>query len=245
MPDKLALCAAEFDADPRVKMVVHSRRIGDYRKFTRPLVRGGAGDGETVFARRRRVYSESRRLRLWGPGYATVLHRSVFDIVAQLHNRIPEGFEPNGHDSWTSFIAALIGSTVFIPNVLAYYRQHGSNTLGARASQAPQARARVAHMVEPLRLQDVETKLRCAQVCADSAALVARIDRSAEVSARRWSQAAERQQARAALYRDPRLSHLFAAGPHYFWPRTWGGLGIRSFVRDTSIVLHAHGPSES
>ena len=133
MPGKLARCAQEFESDAQVRLVVHSRQIGERTRRGRPLIRGGPTSSPSRLTRRRRVLQgDSLPADFGAPGFASVLDRHVLEIVTGL----PGALNDWGHDTGTAYLAAAMGKVVFLPDVLAYYRQHGGNAIGAPPSES-------------------------------------------------------------------------------------------------------------
>jgi glycosyltransferase involved in cell wall biosynthesis len=128
-PDKLLRCAKEFAA-PAVALTVHSARIwhgdGDFR-------------GRLPHFRSRRHY-EKRGIDpfVTYPGFAIMFRRDLLDITdnfARPDYILPSGgqYQKMAHDQWVFFLASIFGEIVTLPDVLADYRQHDSNTFGATA----------------------------------------------------------------------------------------------------------------
>ena len=143
MPEKLACCVPEFERDQRLFLVVHARQIGDWVRHGRPAVRGAGGEW-LGRANRRRVLRRmshtpaSAPLDTSYPGYATVISRRVIDMSDALASRLPGVVAQfTGHDTWTSFLAAAVGNTVLLPDVVVQYRQHTDQATGGAA--LPQA----------------------------------------------------------------------------------------------------------
>jgi hypothetical protein len=63
----------------------------------------------------------------------TVTGCSVLMNQALLHKALPVPADAVMHDWWLSLVASCFGQLLFIEKSLVDYRQHGSNTLGARA----------------------------------------------------------------------------------------------------------------
>jgi glycosyltransferase involved in cell wall biosynthesis len=123
MPEKLARCLEEFERDPAVVMVVHSRQIGNWVNRGKPVSRG---------PRRREVYtSASLPIKIGARGNATVVSRRVLEIGDALAPTLPGVFERfRSHDMWTSILAGAVGKVVLIPDVLVQYRQHHGQAAG-------------------------------------------------------------------------------------------------------------------
>jgi len=63
----------------------------------------------------------------------TVTGCSVLMNQALLHKALPVAADAVMHDWWLSLVASCFGQLLFIDKSLVDYRQHGRNTLGARA----------------------------------------------------------------------------------------------------------------
>jgi glycosyltransferase involved in cell wall biosynthesis len=118
--NKLSVCARPF-ADPSVSMVSHSWWVGD----------------EDLRIRQRREWRhETIGLgHPWraSPGFSIVFRPALLHplswlpVVGDFHDMN----RPMTHDLWVAFLAGTVGSRVFLPNLLAVYRQHANNTCGA------------------------------------------------------------------------------------------------------------------
>ena len=146
MAGKLARCVEEFERDSDVRLVVHSRQIGMQTRRGQPLARGGPNDRSSSMGRPRRAVFTPGSLPLWfsAPGMASVLDRGVLEIGDSLAVELPGNFEEYGHDTWTAFLAAAVGKTVFLPDVLARYRLHGGNVFGVAEHSSNAARVRAS-----------------------------------------------------------------------------------------------------
>jgi Glycosyl transferase family 2 len=149
MPEKLALCVAEFEKYPDVLLVVHSAQIGDWVKrgkpfIVGPLVRYRSRRREERMLRRRSVYtSASIPLEISARGNAYVVSRRVLEVGDALAASLPGIFgEFSGHDTWVSFLATSIGRVVLLPDALVCYRQHGGQVSGSVAPRPLATRVR-------------------------------------------------------------------------------------------------------
>ena len=151
MPEKLDRSVQEFEKDPDVVLVVHSRQIGDMIRGGGPAIR--APGGEWVDGRnRRRVLVRSVRtptsspLDTRYPGQSTLISRRVLEIEQALAARLPDVVVHfAGHDRWTSFLAQAMGKLVLLPDVLVKYRQHTEQaTGGARLPASSASRVRTS-----------------------------------------------------------------------------------------------------
>jgi glycosyltransferase involved in cell wall biosynthesis len=160
MKDKLAGCVREFTRDPEVMLVVHSRRIGDWTRHSRSVVRSADGKWVTGLhqarAGRRTVHTPaSLPLENSYPGYASLISRRAVEIANTVAVTLPGIVSQfTGHDTWTSFVAGAVGKVVLVPDVLAHYRQHTDQVTGGAArpqslaGRAQTSLARPQHSVE-------------------------------------------------------------------------------------------------
>lgn len=78
-------------------------------------------------------------------GCTALLNRHLLDMSTPVH---PESVM---HDWWISLVASAFGRRAFVPEALIDYRQHGNNTIGAKAWQGGyqprQGWARIPHRV--------------------------------------------------------------------------------------------------
>ena len=124
--DKLERCAAEFERQADVTLVVHSA-----------VVTGTAARRPPSFptVNRKRVLDPSSTPILPRvPGFAMVVSRRHVDpwtIVHESEHSVV-GWD---HDDWAATIAAAVGSVVFLPARLVSYRQHEANVWGMPASR--------------------------------------------------------------------------------------------------------------
>ena len=74
-----------------------------------------------------------------------VAHNVVTGCTVLVHRALREaaGPIPDGvmHDAWLACVATAVGRTVYLPQPLVAYRQHGANAIGARGAPAPLSRA--------------------------------------------------------------------------------------------------------
>jgi len=131
MPEKLAVCAREFESDDEVVLAVHASRFGDWRRNGRPVVRAATGEWFGRFTprriRRRTVYTPTTLpLRTRFPGRSSLVSRRVLEVADALEARLPgiiDEFQGH-HDIWIGFVAGAIGKVVILPDALVQYRQH-------------------------------------------------------------------------------------------------------------------------
>lgn len=232
MPRKLQTCAPEFD-DPDVALVVHSRLIGvRTNALGHPLIRGGPLAGESRLARRRRVLSSARLPgQFAAPGFASVIHRRVLRLADALEVDLPGAFGDYGHDTWTAFVAAALGKVVFLPDVLALYRQHARNVYGAPKAQSARDRARHSVMHASEFVADLEMQAARGSFRAD---LLRSIDGSgAARRAQMWSDYAAARHRRLSVYRSRSWRELVSSvAKGDYGRRSCGGFGLASLMRD-------------
>ena len=140
MPEKLAVCAREFESDDEVLLVTHASWFGEWMRHGRPVVRAATGDWFGRFTprriRRRTVYTPtSLPLRTRFPGRSSLVSRRVLDVADALETRLPgiiDEFESH-HDLWIGFVAGAIGKVVILPDALVQYRLHDEQVTGHAA----------------------------------------------------------------------------------------------------------------
>ena len=249
MPEKLARCAHEFESDAVVRLVVHSRQIGERVRYGRRLVRGGPYARSSRVARRRQVFAPaSLPLDFAAPGFASVLDRRVLEAGDSLAVNRPGNFGEYGHDTWNAFLAAAMGRTVFLPDVLAYYRQHERNTFGAGTRESAAARVRLSAALQGQEFERrLEERVARATFRADTLRALAGKgdDRGPSMRSAQWLAHGEALQRRLALYRREDLSSKEVARQFLtsvvrldYGRRRRGGFGVSSFVRDLYGVFH-------
>jgi rhamnosyltransferase len=243
MPEKLERCVQEFERNSAVVLVVHSRRIGDWTSRRGPVVRGGKSGGSSVLARRRWVSTpRAFPIQFSTPGYASLLHRCVLEIGDSLGVDLPGDFGGDwSHDTWTAFLAAAIGKNVFVPDVLACYRQHGENTIGAprrelRASRVQaSARRESVEFVGDLQREVARSSFRAAVLRE----LAEKVDSCGPLRrAAMWSRRGDVRRRRLELYAQPHsrmratvhMLGCIALGD--YGRRSRGGLGPGALMRD-------------
>jgi glycosyltransferase involved in cell wall biosynthesis len=246
MPGKLARCVEEFEREPAVRLVVHSRLIWTPRQG-RSSVRGGVGDRTSPRSRRRAVLTPDS-LPLWfsAPGMASVLDRRVIETADSLEVVTPGDFGEWGHDTWTAFLAGATGKLVFLPDVLAKYRDHGANVFGAPETVTTARRVRASMQREravfksELERQATRSFFR-ATVLDQLAEEIGRGEPSRQAA--RWRRRGEVHRRRGALYADDRSNTALAvrfarsAARGDYGPQDRGGLGSSSLVRDMYLVV--------
>lgn len=248
--DKLAICAAEFAADPQVVMVMHSGTVSGTHTRGRP--------GRYPAYRRRVVASPaSLPLNLSFPGFAQVFRRDLLVCLDYSDELLDEafGYKHPQHDGWIGIIAAAFGKVVLLPEDLVAYRQHEANLWGA--PNVAGARERIAaSSAWRGKQEDLLRTARAARVRAtviddlashhfrSSAPLAVGAASSAQIRAAMWNRSATINERRSELYGADtasltRLSWLaFNVVRGDYRSRRRGGSGLPSLVRD---ALHSTG----
>lgn len=195
-PQKLETVAAQF-GDPDTMLAFHNARVVN-------------PDG-TAAARLQRGEEIKRWEPLAGPpwtfalGFTQVFRRSLvqFDrLWPKSADQNCDG-EPLAHDQWYFFLASVIGRIVYLPEVLADYRQHEANTYGWRGVLSTLL-SRVAEETEDARraitrrLAAAESRVTILQEAAEEVAepLRSRLRQGSDM----YSEFAQRYRLRAALY---------------------------------------------
>ncbi len=234
---KLETCARPF-AESDVALVIHSAETWD---------------GHTRLGRLFPVY-EQTEITVPGitdpfaltPGFAVVFRRHLLELISN-------GDRPgclfglsNGsvmaHDAWIWLLGATTGKVAKLKDVLALYRQHGSNTVGAPGRSSLRRRLQLATGdVNYVTLADFEDK--CADVLSsipDSAAPAYVTERRQFVAQLRHR--AEMHRSRAAMYsrkanffrRAASFLSMLAAGA-YSPAESKNRIGPRAAVKDLSF----------
>jgi glycosyltransferase involved in cell wall biosynthesis len=81
-------------------------------------------------------------------GCTTVINRAARELVAE---RLPDPAGIIMHDWWIALAVAALGTIRYDPEPQILYRQHGSNSLGAKVGAAAQAFEHTANLVTNLR----------------------------------------------------------------------------------------------
>jgi hypothetical protein len=185
-------------------------------------------------------------MEFFAPGFASVIARSVIDVADSLEVELPKEFgEAYGHDLWTIFVAGALGKFVLLPDVLAYYRQHGNNVFGELSSPNQISRIRAAAAQSPGGFaSELESEInKCALRCALLGQLADRCDSDGPIQRNRlWRHRKEATLRRLDLYRRRPLSFgaaiqlLQNIGHADYRSRARGGLGMQSLLKDMGRV---------
>ncbi len=128
-PEKLQTIAVEF-ADPETILILHNARVVD--SGGAPTARLLGGD------QLKRWEALTAPPWLFALGFTQVFRRSLLQFDGLWPNSADQNCdgEPLAHDQWYFFLASVLGSIVYVPDVLADYRQHAANTYGWRGRLA-------------------------------------------------------------------------------------------------------------
>lgn len=126
-PRKLEAIVPRF-RDPQTMLVYHDARIvSDAGEVVGKL----HGDAET-----RSWEALNGAPWMFSLGFTQVFRRSL----VRFDDLWPASLDPNcdgerlAHDQWFFFLASVTGTILYVPDLLADYRQHGANVYGAFAS---------------------------------------------------------------------------------------------------------------
>jgi glycosyltransferase involved in cell wall biosynthesis len=239
-PEKLARCAAEFEADDQVQLVVHSGRVLNSET-------GTLGTRYPRIPRRRTVRGPGLPPIGALPGYAVLVRRAIFEgIDVQRRPREVAGSDAlMAHEPLVRFLAATLGRIVTIPDELVLYRRHGGNTTGlperdglpglARAASDGSYAAHAELVAEwraylAARSADGQLPPEKRRLFAEQSERCARFSRFMHMRARLRSASSSR--ARAATFAE------LARSGAYVRPRRDGGLGAPSALKDGLSIIY-------
>ncbi|MGI4748848.1 MAG: glycosyltransferase [Janthinobacterium lividum] len=140
-PNKLEQ-AVEVFADPQVVMLYHEARI--------------VRDGVVLDEKLRKIrdpqpYTDARRGQPWSfpLGFTIIFRASLrrFDALWSSSQDFKEPHQRDSHDEWYYFLASVLGTTVYISEPLADYRQHRNNFYGITV-RPKQLIDRLGHLLE-------------------------------------------------------------------------------------------------
>jgi glycosyltransferase involved in cell wall biosynthesis len=195
-PQKLEIIATQFQ-DPEIMLVFHNARV---------VSQTGAAVSKL---------HSNNEMKRWEPltgspwmfalGFTQVFRRSLVQFDALWAISVDQNCdgEPLAHDQWYFFLAFAIGRIVYLPDLLADYRQHGANTYGWRGfassllTRVPQE-TRDARRAIGRRLAAAESRATILQKAATGAdePLANRLQHGSE----KYREFARRYQLRACLY---------------------------------------------
>ena len=244
-PHKLEVVAAEF-RNPDTMLVFHNALV--VSPTGAPLAKLQRGD----------------EIQRWEPltglpwmfalGFTQVFRRELlrFDWLwgSSVDQNCAE--EPLAHDQWYFFLASVVGTIVYLPDVLADYRQHGANTYGWRSalatlvSRAARETADARRTISG-RLAAAETRALILRQAAQQTEgpLRSRLEQGSNI----YRQFAQRYRLRTSLYdgrsyreRGRAFRQLLAA--HAYGRDAWRigplGLGMDCLVGLTGIGSSSH-----
>lgn len=122
-PQKLETAVTPF-SDPETMLVYHNALV------VSPT--GAAGAKLQGSAEIQRWEPMAGPPWMFALGFTQVFRRSLVQFDRLWPNSVDQNCdgEPLAHDQWYFFLASVIGRIVYLPDVLADYRQHGANTYG-------------------------------------------------------------------------------------------------------------------
>jgi glycosyltransferase involved in cell wall biosynthesis len=237
LPDKLERCAKAF-AEPFVVLAVHSSRI-----VTEDLADTGMMFPLVPASSVTPPLSGNRWMRVRGMSMVCSARLLSIPWDVRPHSHRIEGMI--NHDEWIQLLAHVVGSTAWIAEPLALYRQHGANAVGAPA-------ARLGERLRELRgagwayydrravqaRECIELFERLSQELADPA-----LRERMALGARSYRRFAQLLDQRVRLY-DPharateRLRALASLGAaRAYRTQDDDGLGRRAFLKDAAAAL--------
>lgn len=241
-PNKLEQAVDVF-ADPRVVLLYHEARI--------------VRDGVVLDEKLRKIrdpqpYVDPRRGQPWSfpLGFTIIFRASLrkFDALWSSSRDFKEPHQRDSHDEWYYFLASILGTTVYIAEPLADYRQHSNNFYGITV-RPKHLIDRLGHLLENrssvyARLAKAARDRSTLLVLGSTMADLADADRqNLIIGADAWQHLAKLYEYRTGLYlrslggRVKALTSLVAArayGKRGFW--TFGG---RALAKDAlfGVVL--------
>lgn len=231
-PNKIAKCVQEF-LNPEVHFCVHSATLfGDSIR----------GQIRIPDFKDRQIAKPLRYYPLEGSiGFTMVFRRDLLEVVGSEER--PSIYSPEvqlSHDQWLWFLGTIFGSSVTLPDSLADYRQHDSNTTGPRVKAASQV------VKDNLSVRDYSVRavqeLRAAEFLAKVAAKGGRWEPYARSGAEFLRRCSDINFDRADLYRSESsflqrfalFSKLLTRGTYSIGQKAaW--LGWRALVKDLLI----------
>jgi glycosyltransferase involved in cell wall biosynthesis len=186
--------------------------------------------------------------REWGPlvgppwmfalGFTQTFRRSLMQFDHLWPKSVDQNYEgePLAHDQWYFFLASVIGTIVYLPDVLADYRQHEANTYGWRSIASTllariSGEARRASQAIGHRLKAAESRASILEQAAEGAnePSKSRLRQGSEM----YREYAQRYRYRAALYESRSYSERGRAfrqllASHAYGKGAWriGPLGL-------------------
>ena len=123
---KLKTCAGYFN-DPDLTMVIHNAEIWDGQART--------GRFHPSYAETRILPQATSNFFTLVPGFAMVFRKEILALIDNT-NRPGDIWglgknQPMAHDGWVWLLATSAGKVATVSEVLALYRQHGTNFVGA------------------------------------------------------------------------------------------------------------------
>jgi glycosyltransferase involved in cell wall biosynthesis len=245
-PHKLARCERPLRLDSGISLVAHSARV--VNEYLEPSRYAWPG-----YIRKQRVLPAGSFPPFTCDRFAgfTLMFRSIFVRAADVAKRPPppDGVSSSGaritHDIWAQLVCGALGAVALIPDELALYRRHGTNT-----GQGAVSRPSVIQSSLALRMEHVTYRARCNSIRERWAyleslrPLAAELGESATAGLERAVECHDRyaraMEHRVAVYAE-RRGRARALGVARntlrgdYKPRSRGGLGLLSLARDVTI----------
>lgn len=221
-PEKLKQCLDAFA--PGVLLVYHHATVTD--EALNPVA-----DAQGYTAPQRNNPALSLEPSLFGLGFTQMMHRSLLgymDAWPASHDFF-KATEREAHDQWFFFLAASLGTVVYLKQSLAFYRRHSSTT--TKHTIAGKWK-RYWMMLGHKSLEGIESRAACA---AHRATVLEKVQ--AQEAARRYRQLADWYGTRLSLYRNPsriaRVRTLLSLRTQgCYGPRAAWGVGNNAMLRD-------------
>lgn len=191
----------------------------------------------------------------WGAffGFTIVFRRELLSLIPAVE-RPDDNIEFSrklAHDRWVYFLSTTFGSTLYIDQPLALYRQHGGNTFGACR------RARFSELHE--RLQKATPDLqKHADICLQRSRLLRRCSLSNDLhtsiaagrAATYWERLEAIYRLRLSSASDPSFARRIAAclrlvSLDAYAPFARGGLSGKALMKDLALALLPSTPTMS
>jgi glycosyltransferase involved in cell wall biosynthesis len=234
--EKLRTVANHFD-DPDVLLVHHNARVF-----------GENGEPSVSLYPTSRKQGPSRALERgpwdFAPGFTQLFSRHLlqFDDLWPMSQDENADGERIPHDRWYYFLASALGTTVYVAECLADYRQHGDNAYGWRGfapSFAARTRDRVRHAGHVIARRGRAAESR-ANILDKVAPRLGGPDKSrARSRAKAYRTLAERCALRSAIYQCGSLSKRISAFSKLMQARSYGPdpwqIGPLGFMMDTTM----------
>jgi glycosyltransferase involved in cell wall biosynthesis len=238
LPNKLELCVSALESR-KATLCAHDATIVGETLDKRGVLRRQAKPG---------VHG-TLTLSPWGVffGFTIVFRRDLLEI-APMEDRPDDNIrfdQKLAHDRWVYFLSTTFGSTVYLAEALALYRQHGQNLFGAKAGGS------LHDFVERVRASGPHLEGHLA-ICGQRIAILDRVSAQrdddialqAARGAEYWRRLARIYRHRLAAASSPCLRHRLLALVKLaqlgaYSPFAKGGLTLRALAKDLIDALCA------